>query len=67
MSNDQSDVNKVLAQVLKLTQDTCDEFGAIQVDTMEWYLCRGKLIALNQVIGFFPSIDAKRFGARAGA
>ena len=67
MSNDQSDFNKILAQVLKLTQDTCDEFAAIQMDTAEWYLCRGKLVALNQVIGFFSRIDAKAFGARAGA
>jgi len=67
MSNDQSDLNKVLAQVLNLTQQACDEFAAIQTDTVDWYLCRGKLIALNQVIGFFSSIDAKSFGARAGA
>lgn len=64
--NDQSDFNKVLERVLKLTQETCDEFAAIQIDTVEWYLCRGKLMALNQVIGFFSSIDAKTFGARAG-
>ena len=66
MSDGQSDFNNVLAQVLKLTQDCCDEFATIQMDTAEWYLCRGKLMALNQVIGFFSSMDTKAFAARAG-
>lgn len=66
MNNDQSDFNKVLAQVLNLTQETCDEFNAIQMDTAAWYLCRGKLMALNQVIEFFSTIGTKAFGASAG-
>jgi len=66
MNDDQSDFNKVLARVLKLRQETSAELVAITIDTPGWYLCRGKLVALQQVLGFFSSIDAKRFGASAG-
>ena len=61
-----TDVDDVLDAAARRAGAAYDEFAAIQTDTAEWYLCRGKLVALNQVIGFFSSIDAKAFGARAG-
>jgi hypothetical protein len=67
MDNYQSDFNEALTQILKLTQDTCDEFGTTQMDTVAWYLCRGKLMALNQVIGFFTTFHTKALAARAGS
>ena len=63
MSDPASDFNKVLDQVLNLTQTVVEGFHAAEHNTVAWHVCRGKLIAMHQVIDFFSAIDAKKFVA----
>jgi hypothetical protein len=65
MSDPSADFNKVLEQVLKFTETVVDEYGAAEPKTLNWYVCRGKLLALNQVIDYFSAVDAKKFAATA--
>ena len=59
MDNRLSNFNTVLEQVLNFTQATYDEFAAANEGTVEHHIIRGKLLALNQVIEFFRSVDEK--------
>ena len=65
MDNRLSNFNTVLEQVLNLTQATHDEFAAVNEGTVEHHIIRGKLLALNQVIEFFRSVDEKRVATGA--
>jgi len=46
------------------TQVTHEEFAAAREGTVEHHIIRGKLLALNQVIEFFRSVDEKGLATR---
>lgn len=61
MSDPTAGYNKVLDQVLKLTERVVNEYNAAQPDSPNRYVCRGKLLALSEVIGYFSGVDVKAF------
>ena len=61
-----SEFNTVLNQVLTLTEATTSECALLSLESVERYGCEGKLVALQQVIGFFLEIDRRKFGAMGG-
>lgn len=60
-----SELNKVLEEVIQLTQASYNEYSTLEPNSAEQLVCRGQLLAYNSILELFSRANTQKLAAGA--